>query len=62
MGGGMVHPSVIANTGLDPEKYTGFAFGGGIERLAMIKHGVPDVRLFHGGDVRFVYGFDEIVQ
>ena len=62
MGGGMVHPSVIKAAGLDPEKYTGFAFGGGIERLAMIKHGVPDVRFFHGGDIRFVYGFEETVQ
>ncbi|MDR3546780.1 MAG: phenylalanine--tRNA ligase subunit alpha [Candidatus Pacebacteria bacterium] len=62
MGAGMVHPSVIANAGLDSEKYTGFAFGGGIERLAMIKYGIPDVRAFHAGDIRFVYGFDETVQ
>jgi phenylalanyl-tRNA synthetase alpha chain len=61
MGGGMVHPKVIQNVGLDPEKYQGFAFGGGIERLIMVKHGVPDVRLFHNGDIRFTYGFDETV-
>jgi phenylalanyl-tRNA synthetase alpha chain len=41
------------------EKYQGFAFGVGIERLIMVKHGVTDVRLFHSGDARFVYGFDE---
>lgn len=58
MGGGMVHPDVLRNAGLDPEKYQGFAFGGGIERLIMVKHGVPDVRLFHGGDIRFPYGFE----
>ncbi len=62
MGGGMVHPSVIQNAGLDPKKYQGFAFGGGIERLIMVKHGVPDVRAFHGGDIRFTYGFDQTVQ
>ncbi len=58
-GAGMFHPNVIRNAGLDPEKVAGFAFGGGLERLIMVKHGVPDVRLFHSGDVRFVYGFDE---
>ncbi len=62
MGGGMVHPSVIENAGLDSKKYQGFAFGGGIERLIMIKHGIPDVRLFHSGDLRFIYGFDESVR
>jgi phenylalanyl-tRNA synthetase alpha chain len=59
MGGGMVHPTVLTNVGLDAEKYQGFAFGVGIERLIMVKHGVTDVRLFHSGDARFVYGFDE---
>ena len=58
-GAGMLHPNVIRNAGLDPAKVAGFAFGGGLERLIMIKHGVPDVRLFHSGDIRFVYGFDE---
>jgi phenylalanyl-tRNA synthetase alpha chain len=61
MGAGMVHPTVFRNVGIDPEKYQGFAFGGGIERLIMVKYGVPDVRLFHNGDMRFVYGFDETV-
>jgi phenylalanyl-tRNA synthetase alpha chain len=58
-GAGMLHPNVLRNGGLDPEKFGGFAFGGGIERLIMVKHGVPDVRLFHNGDIRFNYGFDE---
>lgn len=58
MGAGMVHPQVLRNVGIDSEKYQGFAFGGGIERLVMVKHGVPDVRLFHAGDLRFSYGFD----
>lgn len=58
-GGGMFHPNVIKNAGLDPEKVAGFAFGGGLERLLMIKYGIPDVRLFHSGDTRFVYGFDK---
>jgi phenylalanyl-tRNA synthetase alpha chain len=58
-GAGMLHPSVIKNAGLDPEKVAGFAFGGGLERLLMVKYGIPDVRLFHAGDVRFNYAFDE---
>ncbi len=58
-GAGMLHPTVIKNAGLDPEKVAGFAFGGGLERLIMVKHGVPDVRLFHNGDIRFVHGFTE---
>lgn len=61
-GAGMLHPDVIRNAGLDPEKVGGFAFGGGIERLLMIKHGIPDVRAFHGGDIRFVYGFDQTLS
>ncbi len=58
-GAGMFHPNVIRNAGLDPEKVAGFAFGGGLERLIMVKHGIPDVRLFHSGDIRFDYAFDE---
>jgi phenylalanyl-tRNA synthetase alpha chain len=61
-GAGMLHPNVLKNAGLDPEKVQGFAFGGGLERLLMVKYGVPDVRLFHSGDIRFVYGFDEKTQ
>lgn len=58
-GGGMFHPNVIRDAGLDPEKIGGFAFGGGLERLLMVKHGIPDIRLFYSGDIRFVYGFEE---
>lgn len=52
MGGGMIHPKVLENAGLDPNKIQGFAFGGGLDRIAMIKWGVPDVRLFYQGDLR----------
>lgn len=58
-GAGMLHPNVLKNAGLDPEKVSGFAFGGGLERLVMIKYGIPDVRHFHSGDIRFVHGFTE---
>lgn len=61
-GAGMLHPQVMRNAGLDPEKVQGFAWGGGIERLIMVKHNVPDVRLFHNGDIRFNYGFEETVD
>ncbi len=52
MGGGMIHPNVLRNAGLDPEKIQGFAFGGGLDRIAMIKWNIPDVRLFYQGDLR----------
>ena len=52
MGAGMLHPNVIKNCGLDPKKVQGFAFGGGLDRIAMIKWSVPDVRLFYQGDLR----------
>jgi len=52
MGGGMIHPEVLKNAGLDPEKVQGFAFGGGLDRIAMIKWNIPDVRLFYQGDLR----------
>lgn len=58
-GAGMIHPEVLKHAGLDPEKIQGFAWGGGIERLLMVKYGIPDVRLFHSGDIRFVYGFEQ---
>ena len=57
LGCGMVHPNVLANCGIDPEKYTGFAFGMGIERPAMLKYGVKDLRLFSENDVRFLKQF-----
>jgi phenylalanyl-tRNA synthetase alpha chain len=52
MGAGMIHPNVLRNVGFDPKKVQGFAFGGGLDRIAMIKWGVPDVRLFYQGDLR----------
>ena len=57
LGAGMVHPNVLKAGGIDPEKYQGFAFGGGIERLGMLKYGIDDVRLFFNGDLRFVNQF-----
>jgi phenylalanyl-tRNA synthetase alpha chain len=57
MGAGMVHPSVLKNAGLDPEKYQGFAFGLGLDRLAMLRWGIDDVRLMHSADLRFVDQF-----
>lgn len=57
-GAGMLNPTVLRNAGLNPDEVQGFAFGGGIERLLMVKYEIPDVRLMHNGDVRFSYGFD----
>jgi phenylalanyl-tRNA synthetase alpha chain len=54
MGAGMVHPNVLRNGGIDPEKYSGFAFGMGIDRIAFLLYGVPDLRLFFENDVRFL--------
>ncbi|HVE92111.1 MAG TPA: phenylalanine--tRNA ligase subunit alpha [Actinomycetota bacterium] len=56
-GAGMVDPNVLVNVGIDPERYTGFAFGMGIERVAMIRYGVADLRLFFEADVRFLDQF-----
>jgi phenylalanyl-tRNA synthetase alpha chain len=56
-GSGQVHPQVIRNMGLDPERYIGFAFGSGIDRLAMLRYGVNDLRLFFDGDIRFLSQF-----
>jgi phenylalanyl-tRNA synthetase alpha chain len=50
----MVHPNVLRNCGLDPEKYQGFAFGMGIERMAMLKYGMPDIRPFYDSDQRWL--------
>ncbi|MEO6226117.1 MAG: phenylalanine--tRNA ligase subunit alpha [Sphingomicrobium sp.] len=59
LGSGMVHPRVIANAGLDPDEWQGFAFGTGVDRLAMLKYGMSDLRAFFDGDVRWLkhYGF-----
>ena len=56
-GAGQVHPNVIRNFGLDPERWIGFAFGSGLERLAMLRYGIEDLRLFFEGDVRFLKQF-----
>jgi phenylalanyl-tRNA synthetase alpha chain len=57
LGCGMVHPNVFEAVGYDTERYTGFAFGMGMDRLAMLKHAIPDGRLFFQGDVRFLRQF-----
>jgi len=59
LGCGMVHPNVLRNCGLDPERYQGFAFGVGLDRIAMLKYGIPDLRSFFSADLRWLrhYGF-----
>ena len=57
LGAGMVHPEILANVGYDPDRYTGFAWGMGIERIAMIRYGVDDIRLFYQNDLRFLEQF-----
>ncbi len=57
LGAGMVHPKVLQAGGLDPERYSGFAWGMGPERIAMIKYGIQDIRLFYGNDLRFLEQF-----
>ena len=56
-GSGQVHPNVVRNMGLDPERYIGFAFGMGPDRLTMLRYGVNDLRLFFDGDLRFLSQF-----
>jgi phenylalanyl-tRNA synthetase alpha chain len=58
-GAGMVHPKVLKDAGFNPEEYMGFAFGFGIERIAMVKYGVEDVRDFYTNDLRISKNFDE---
>lgn len=57
LGAGMVHPNVLRMSGIDPEKYTGFAFGLGIDRIAMLKYGIEDLRLLFENDMRFIEQF-----
>ena len=57
LGSGMVHPAVFEAVGYDPERYTGFAFGMGLERVALLKWGVEDIRLFYENDLRFLEQF-----
>ncbi|HEX5326539.1 MAG TPA: phenylalanine--tRNA ligase subunit alpha [Acetobacteraceae bacterium] len=62
LGSGMVHPRVLANCGIDPRQWQGFAFGMGIERITMLKHGIPDLRPFFESDIRWLrhYGFNPL--
>ncbi|HET6184488.1 MAG TPA: phenylalanine--tRNA ligase subunit alpha [Acetobacteraceae bacterium] len=62
LGSGMVHPRVLANVGIDPREWQGFAFGMGIERVTMLKHGIPDLRPFYESDIRWLrhYGFNPL--
>jgi phenylalanyl-tRNA synthetase alpha chain len=62
LGSGMVHPKVLANCGIDPGRYQGFAFGMGIERVAMLKYGIPDLRAIYDNDLRWLrhYGFSPL--
>ena len=57
VGSGLVHPNVLLAAGVDPKEYSGFAFGGGIDRLVMLKTGIPDIRMFYNGDLRLVNQF-----
>ena len=57
-GAGQVHPTVLRNMGLDPERFIGFAFGSGLERLTMLRYGINDLRLFYEGDLRFLKQFN----
>ncbi len=57
LGGGVIHPNVFKAAGVDPDEWSGFAFGGGIDRLLMIKYGVDDIRSLYSGDLRFVNQF-----
>lgn len=60
LGSGMVHPNVLRGCGYDPEKYTGFAFGIGPERVAMLKYGITDIRNFYTNDIRFLQDFNRV--
>lgn len=64
LGCGMVNPNVLKNCGIDPDKYQGFAFGMGVERMAMLKYGIPDLRTFYESDLRWLrhYGFASLDQ
>ena len=57
---GMVHPNVLRQGGIDPERYTGFAFGMGLQRVVMLRYGIDDIRQFMGGDLRFLAQIPEV--
>jgi phenylalanyl-tRNA synthetase alpha chain len=57
LGCGMVHPQVLRNCGIDPEVYSGFAFGFGVDRMVMLKYGIDDIRLLYESDMRFLNQF-----
>ncbi len=57
LGAGMVHPEVLAGVGYDPERYTGFAWGLGVERFALLRYGIDDIRHFYSNDLRFLEQF-----
>ncbi|MFO1052070.1 MAG: phenylalanine--tRNA ligase subunit alpha [Planctomycetota bacterium] len=59
---GMVHPNVLRAGGIDAERYTGFAFGMGLQRVVMLRYAIDDIRLFMGGDLRFLRQFDEVTR
>lgn len=60
LGAGMVHPNVLRAVGYDPDRYSGFAFGVGVDRIAMIRHGITDIRMFLANDLRFLAQFPEV--
>jgi phenylalanyl-tRNA synthetase alpha chain len=60
LGAGMVHPAVLENCGYDSERYTGFAFGIGVERIALLRYTIPDIRLLIDPDVRFLEQFGAV--
>jgi phenylalanyl-tRNA synthetase alpha chain len=57
LGCGMIHPKVLEMAGVDPNKYTGFAWGGGVERLVMVKNNIEDIRYFNSGKLKFLRQF-----
>jgi phenylalanyl-tRNA synthetase alpha chain len=59
---GMVHPHVLREGGIDPEEFTGFAFGMGLQRVVMLRYGIDDIRQFMGGDLRFLQQFPEVAR
>jgi len=61
MGCGMVDPNVLRNSGIDPEVYSGFAFGMGIDRIALLLHQIPDIRMLSENDVRFLEQFKSVL-